>query len=734
MLEPLELQVFPSSYDCISWSEDGEIAVAAGEYVHVLTPKISSKKEANGTTSNASSIEWHRTRFRANVFTINEWPVIFPQPRDYFSIGAEQSFSTVAGIGWSPPGLARYRRSVLAVLTSNMVLTIYAPTNNSGKWRRIAIINKALENFFYESIVNDTLNSRTHSFCRDIEDNTARTRKTNIRAFTWLPPLKVPAENDMYPGPESRWGVSLLAITNEDNDLVFLHVQPSSSDQASQEALGIAGVSVVSLPTSAGFGQALQFHSLLAQAIRSQVRSLYLSSGPWLYQAERRNRSKEDPISAIANVATVQGANLRVVKLSVKLEPQARSFHDMPRYKLTFNATENVAVPVERMDFSFTGPIHWARHMGTGRVSMAVGARAKLAWIDLPESIYEGQKLENADTKSYGFPIMVESTDGISSTSRALHERISGMTVAIGAESDTPTLHLGSVGGYAAVMPLAASGGLSTAPWSDKVEDVRDRFDIDRDLGGLAIARIWGLASQQGLIAAAVTLHPGDMVEYRTNAEDRLTVVFSTATGQPVKPEQVSFLHESPTSSPEFLSNRRDFVLQYILGNHTGTENTLSPKVLYAAACCAIVQTQSAELIVRAREILKRLSASSGTDLSDEIARCSDPGGTLEAKSAEALNAPGGSIFEKCSVCDAGIAWYSAQEAQCANGHVFVRCNLTFLAIQEPGISKLCSRCESEYLDQDLVGPAGQDDIQKSCKTLSDVFDTCVYCNGKFRS
>ncbi|KAL4982319.1 transcription factor IIIC subunit delta N-term-domain-containing protein [Aspergillus falconensis] len=647
MLEPLELQVFPSSYDCISWSEDGEIAVAAGEYVHILTPIISSENKANGTTSNASSTEWHKTRFRANIFTINEWPIMFPQPRDHFSVGAEQSFSTVAGIGWSPPGLAKYRRSVLAVLTSNMVLTIYAPTNNPGKWRRIAIVNKALESFFHELIENDTPNSRTQSFRRDIEDNTARTRKTNIRAFTWLPPLKVPAKNELYPGPESRWGVSLLAVTNEDNDLVFLQAQPSGSEPASQEPLHVHGVSTVSLPSSEGFGQALQFNSLLAQAIRSQVRSLYLSSGPWLYQTEEIAGSEEDPISATANVATIQGANLRVVKLSVSLEPRASDSHDAPRYALTFNAAENVAVPVGRMGFSFTGPIHWAQHVGTGRVSMAVGARAMLAWIDLPGSAYRGQDLEDGDMKSYGFPIMVGSTDGISSISRALHERISGMTVTTGAESETPTLHLGSVGGYAAVMPLAASGELSTAPWNVKVEDVRERFDIDRDLGGLAIARIWGLASQQGLIAAAVTLHPGDMVEYRTNAEDRLTIVFSTANGQPVNPEE------------------------YILGNHTGTEKTLSPKVLYAAACCAIVQSHSAELIANARGVLERLSASSGVDMSDEIARCSDPGSTIEAKSAEALNAPGGNVFEKCEVCEAGIAWYSAQEAQCATGHVF---------------------------------------------------------------
>ncbi|CBF82064.1 predicted protein [Aspergillus nidulans FGSC A4] len=625
MLDPIELQVFPSSYDCISWSEDGDIAVAAGEYVHILTPKLSSENEANGTSPNASSIEWHRIRFRANVFTINEWPIMFPQPRDHFSVGAEQSFSTVAGIGWSPPGLAKYRRSVLAVLTSNMVLTIYAPTNNPAKWTRIAIVNKSLEIFFHESIENGTPNLRTQSFRRDIEDNTARTRKTNIRSFTWLPPLKVPAKNELYPAPESRWGFFLLAVTNEDNDMVILQVQPSSSEQASQYPLRVNLVSTVSLPTSAGFGPALQFNSLLAKAVRSQVRSLYLSSGPWLYQTEKGDRSGEFPIVATTNVATIQGVNLRVVRLSVNLELRNPDSHDEPRYNLTFNASENVAIPVGRTDLAFTGPIRWAQHAGTGRVSMAVGARAKLAWIDIPESVYIEQDSEDNSTQFYGFPMMVESSDGVSSTSRALHERISGMTVTTGVEPRTPTLHLGSVGGYAAVMPLAASAELSIAPWNAEVEDIRERFDIDRDLGGLAIARIWGLVSQQELIAAAVTLHPGDMVEYRTNAEDRLTVVLSTATGQPVDPER------------------------YILRNHTGTESALSPKVLYAAACCAIVQSQRAELIASAREVLKKLSASTGVHLSDEIARCSEPGSAIEAKPPETLNAPGGNIFEKFS-------------------------------------------------------------------------------------
>ncbi|KAL4908594.1 hypothetical protein BDW74DRAFT_188516 [Aspergillus multicolor] len=671
MLEPLELQVFPSSYNCISWSEDGEIAVAAGEFVHILTPKVPSRKEADGATSNASSTEWHRTRVRTNVFTINEWPIMFPQPRDHFSVGAEQSFSNVAGVAWSPPGLGKYRRCVLAVLTSNMVLTIYAPTNNPGKWTRIAIVNKALEKYFRESIENDALSSQTQRFRKDIEDHTARTRKTNIRSFTWIPPLKVLAQNQLYPGPETRWGTFMLAITNEDNDLVFLHVQKSEPGHASPESLRVDGVSTVSLPTSGGFGQALQPSSLLAQAVRSKMRSLYLSSGPWLYQSPKQDSNGDGILSATVNVATIQGSNLRVVKMSVNLKPRLRKTQDEPRFDISFNATEDIAIPAGHTDFIFTGPIHWAHNVETGRVSMVVGARAIVALIDMPEGAYSGQDSENSDIKLHSFPIMVEARDGVSSTQSALNEAISGMTTTIATESGMPTLHFASVGGYAAVLPLAETGELSTASWCDKVEDLRDRFDIDRDLGGLVIARIWGLASLQGLIATAVTLQAGDMIEYRINAEDRMTIVFSTVDGQPPSPEKIAFLRESPINPLDFVREGRDYVLQYILGNHIDTKDALSPKVLYAAACCAIVQSQNAQLLAQARRVLESLSANSNLDLSDEISRCSDPGGTIEAKSADILNASGGGIFEKCDVCDAGITWHSAEEARCATGHVF---------------------------------------------------------------
>ena len=40
MLEPVELTTSPSCFNCVSWSSDGDLAVAGGEYVHILVCRL----------------------------------------------------------------------------------------------------------------------------------------------------------------------------------------------------------------------------------------------------------------------------------------------------------------------------------------------------------------------------------------------------------------------------------------------------------------------------------------------------------------------------------------------------------------------------------------------------------------------------------------------------------------------------------------------------------------------
>lgn len=81
---------------------------------------------------------------------------------------------------------------------------------------------------------------------------------------------------------------------------------------------------------------------------------------------------------------------------------------------------------------------------------------------------------------------------------------------------------------------------------------------------------------------------------------------------------------------------------------------------------------------------------------------------------------------------------------------------MTFLAIQEPSVSKFCSLCGTEFLDisddreeeeatADAANGAGKDDTggkeqeesEKGSLSLYErvieFFDTCPYCGGKFR-
>jgi hypothetical protein len=217
------------------------------------------------------------------------------------------------------------------------------------------------------------------------------------------------------------------------------------------------------------------------------------------------------------------------------------------------------------------------------------------------------------------------------------------------------------------------SDGLSAAPWKKPLDNVREQFDIARDLGGFAIARIWGLASYSGLVVAAITVHPGDTIEYRTSAEERTTLVFSHTNAQLAESEELVFPQLMPDRSPDVLRKRREAILGYILFIEDGDYSRLplSQKLLYAAACCTIVDSQNDKLLSQARKALEWLESVSDADLFDETRKCSTPGSTIDAKSAKQLQGSSQQIFEQCAICDAGISWYSAAEAQCATGHLF---------------------------------------------------------------
>lgn len=188
MLPPVHIPVQPSSQNCLAWSPDGELAVAAGEEVYLLLPQHGGLEP------------WTHVRITVSSFTFTEWPWQEPASFNDMSIGEEQARATVTALAWSPAGLATHRRSVLAVLTSNLILSFWASNadpSDANSWERVLVVNKALR-------PGSRLQQR-------------------IRSMAWSPTN--PQCVDRYtPFPRKKWGIHLIAIADDNNGLYLLKV------------------------------------------------------------------------------------------------------------------------------------------------------------------------------------------------------------------------------------------------------------------------------------------------------------------------------------------------------------------------------------------------------------------------------------------------------------------------------------------------------------------------------
>ena len=194
MLPIAHIPVGISTQNCVAWSPDGEVALAAGEEVYLLLP------------NHNDSQPWKHVRFYVNRFTIDEWP--WPEPASFkdMSIGEEQALVTVSALAWSPCGLAKHRRSVLAVLTSNLLLSLwtsYADPADPESWVRVMIVNDFL---IPESLSSPQKQSRASQ---------------RIRSMAWAPVNPGHAERQTPFSPR-KWGVFLMAITDDENGVHFV--------------------------------------------------------------------------------------------------------------------------------------------------------------------------------------------------------------------------------------------------------------------------------------------------------------------------------------------------------------------------------------------------------------------------------------------------------------------------------------------------------------------------------
>jgi Transcription factor IIIC subunit delta N-term len=258
-LDPIILNTWPSCNECLSWSSDGELAVAGGEFVHILTPKHASKAGSQSDPNVIGLRDWHSNRIRINVFRQREWPDQNAAHSESFSLGEEQSLSTVIALAWAPPGIGPHRRSVLAVLTSNLVLSLWQSNGTVGEWHRVVVVNHALGGHF--GWVNEA--------GKDIHR-----AKRRIRAFDWAPPChSVKAEDGRV--LRSKWGVFHLAVANDEEVITIVRV--SKEKRKGQMAWNVGAICNIGLPAAPTNGSTPHAGSLFQRAMTRKFPIMELS-------------------------------------------------------------------------------------------------------------------------------------------------------------------------------------------------------------------------------------------------------------------------------------------------------------------------------------------------------------------------------------------------------------------------------------------------------------------------
>lgn len=133
------------------------------------------------------------------------------------STGEEQSEAFCSSLAWSPPGLGKHERCVLAVLTANHILSIWECVGRleiPEDWKRVCIVNHTLKAFAASQEVEGS----------EAEVAEKRKIRQRIRDFSWsqAPPS---SSRDGYAGATTMLSQPYLAVSNDTGEVFILNIE-----------------------------------------------------------------------------------------------------------------------------------------------------------------------------------------------------------------------------------------------------------------------------------------------------------------------------------------------------------------------------------------------------------------------------------------------------------------------------------------------------------------------------
>ncbi|KAF2198488.1 hypothetical protein GQ43DRAFT_422304 [Delitschia confertaspora ATCC 74209] len=790
MSDATELKLWPSVTNAIDWSDDGVIALAADTNVELLFPNLDPLDPIYDQK------QWINHPVNISLFTNRERPVKDPAPLEIFSIGEEISSGPVVKLAWSPPGLAKYRRPVLAVLGANLVLSIWASESNpkdATSWTRVLLFNPLLETYFREVVRDD----ESHVVNNPAEVHHLRER---VRAFAWCPS---PPSSWNTVGTRMVWPQSIIAVSNDNNEVVIFSVNSpferfDSPD--SWRAQPLARFMVTPDP-SAVYSNPGTFDDIMGQ-------QRYISHLEWGPRINRGGSCFEHILAYATNT-------------DVRARPVIFELSDGSSHEVSnvYFGDESIYY---KTDLRFSGTMRWCPERLESTLLLLIFTQTDII------GVYTG--LDDVAIRTI-------STHRLDSP----WDQISGVVFDV-RSPDGPKVHLSYLLTTAKPVKLSfklSPNGISAASdpsWQYRIQDSQAYFSVNNDLEGHALTKTWGIAASPlgDYLATCHTLHPSDMVEYNLAAYKRSSLAVTRFDGlggdlkfpqQDLSAEAILFSvkkwFENNSETVSEASTSHTQILQTLTStfgsvptpqrganrtNHyTSSYTTTTPPVsiistfkhqiyfakltlrdrytiLVSLICAPSLPTDLEKSMIGfrlAREALKlpkSFSDSSSSWLSKRMNNAynlvTDLIYTKGYNQNRTLALTEFGFVEECDVCGKGIPMESLEWGRCANGHKYARCGLSFLTIQGPNDSKYCGVCNKQYFndrfvqneeqrddetDRDAlgspgVGEASEGDMEEGTKqegnsgiaaregsrelTLAKVVftacDVCIYCGGRY--
>ena len=707
--------------------------------------------------------QWQHVPLQVPWFSNDELPVKDPAPLSNFSIGEEISPSVPIAIAWSPPGLAKYRRCALAVLTSNLVLSIWSAEGKlqeESSWNRRLLVNHALTDYFSKSGT-----AHTSHVSSSVEEQLRL--RTRIRSFTWAPAFP---STTYTMGTQTSYGRQYLAIANDDNQLIFLAVDSPTSTLGSLQCWEANVLAHLSLEPEEGstFTDPLFFDDLMKQ----QRFISHVVWSPWV--------SRGDCHQSVIVYATNEEVRGRLVTCT--------NDHISLKAEVTYPG----------ISLRHSGSVSWCPKIDNDdQLTLALFTNSGLVYLTISGS--DASIIDKAE----------HDIDG-------RWDQVSGIVWDY-ERHPSPRLHfsslLSTVQSPTAVLEKS-SGALKSAKapnWKEKIENSMVLFSVKNDLKGHGKTKVWGLTPSPlgDFIAACNSLHPSDSIEYGPPADRRGTVALSTlrqyskiresfparnttaegvlftlkklventvedADQMPAFAEEVVskllLAYEPVTASEGYTltieTNDLEKLVRIFKTFAIFDENTLRDRygILVSHACNDTSSNELAKTLISyrlaivlqklpstlsqmplSREILlhhKQLVALIDglflpNDAEDEALEGDGTGQPAPKMDCDAMDT-GIAATDQCDFCSAPIPFTDLNTATCANGHQFPRCGVSLLAIQAPGITKYCGICSTPFLSEEFVraqeaeGEADAEPPVTLARVLFQTCDVCIYCGGKF--